>query len=436
MGTAEAAAENVSCENVENVENVENCDVTPPNAKVAPLSPVVQNCSQKVSNVLVDCSDDSENNVFIGDDAEKKVVHSRQNRQISDDLSHIMGQNGENDQFEAVEASSVVEVDVTENSACAVMVDSASGGKVVEFDLTTSSFLENVDSYCNTRATHGSIPSFESTTSSFLLNVNSFCNVAVNASKGDDNYSVMCEAEWVMTKRAMKAQADALAQSEACAVAENNEWCLCANDAVCFWCGLDDLCDLNCERGCLPASSTAVLGTPVQPAQPALPFPDMQSLADALPGCLCTRTELCSWCSNCVVMSSPPIPLENLWDHLKRVKYGERSRAEKRGFGSDAVQGSSTTVTFAHAFKQRAFKDSVNCDLAMKMKRIKISTNSNSMDGFNVPNTGEGCIAGNDENIALPVLALPGNGLSSGASDAAEFLRLQGDASPAASSEF
>ena len=111
------------------------------------------------------------------------------------------------------------------------------------------------------------------------------------------------------------------------------------------------------------------------------------------------------------------------------MKYGYRSRAAKRGFGSDAEQGTSTKVSFDYALKQRAFKDSVDCDLAMKLKQIKIPpTPTIGFNAIDVSHIVGGSFAGNDENIASIPQALPWNGLSSGTSDSAEFLKLLGDA--------
>ena len=194
---------------------------------------------------------------------------------------------------------------------------------------------------------------------------------------------------------------------------------------MCFRCGLSDVPDCYWEHGCalenMPTAATTSsdLGTP---AQPALLFPEMLSLADALPGCLCTSKELCSWCSNSLIASSPPIPLENLWDHLKSVKYGSKSRAAKRSFGSDAEQDSSTKVSFDQMFKRRAFKDSIEYDLAMKKKRVKLAlTSSDGFDVFNGSNTFGGSFDGNDENIASIPQALSENELSTGTSNSAEF---------------
>ena len=118
---------------------------------------------------------------------------------------------------------------------------------------------------------------------------------------------------------------------------------------------------------------------------------------------------------------SAPIPLKDLWEHLKNVKYGSKSRAEKRCFGSDAEQGSHTKVTFDSAFKRHAFKESIDYNLAGEMKKIKISTTPddclNAFFGARTPR----CSAGNDENNASLSNALYGNGSSSGTSDSAEL---------------
>ena len=232
---------------------------------------------------------------------------------------------------------------------------------------------------------------------------------------------IMCQAEWFSTKHTLRMQSETQLMM---AVIGDNAWCTCSDVVGCFWCGLSDMPDNFWDHGCtMPATTMpttpADLGTP---AQPALLCPDVLSLADALPGCLCTSQELCSWCSFSLVASSPPIPLENHWEHLKSVKYGGKSRAAKRCFSSDAEQGSSTKVTFSNAFNRHAFKDSIDFDLATKMKRVKItSTLSDSRATFTGSHTYGRSSAGNDENIALPHHALPGNGSSSGTSCSAEF---------------
>ena len=290
-------------------------DFHPDEANLEILSVLVPNSPEKGSIGIIDTTNDSKVEMFIPEKAEINLNEAVENPS-----------NSSNFQVNArAEPLNGPATSPNQVSTC-------------EFDSTSSSFLENIDSFTmplsNSNASAAStvpspVHSFDSTSSSFMTSVNAFCGAA---SLEASNLAT-CSAEWMDTKRV--------------------KW---SYEAV-----------SKMSIPCPPLASSLATA----PAQLSLPAPQQAlpavKLFGELPGCGCLRYERCSLCCWSEKQETA-IPVNKLWDHLVSLTQHCVGRAGKRR---------AEQVSFSNAFTNYDLRKSGVLDISAKLKKVRISCDDN-----------------------------------------------------------
>ena len=241
---------------------------------------------------------------------------------------------------------------------------------VVEFDSTTSSFLENVNSFCLDQNLPPPAPEnpsvelleFNSTTSSYLANINSYCAgpaelTSASSENSDDptsdEHQVICVAEWMETKPLQALQPSL----SVCGLTNASNI-----DAACFG-------ELNSDK-----------------------FNSF--VASAMPGCLCTLHESCVTCGlNDPCPADPPAVEVGLWDHLVAISRCSFSSSMKR----KALKSPQADCPRSRSLSQESLID--------PLKKLKLFGESSSVPSSSVPHASdpsENGMNASSSNLGLP----------------------------------
>ena len=259
---------------------------------------------------------------------------------------------------------------------------------VVEgFESTTSSFMENVNSFCLTQSRADPPPTpeeshlleFNSTTSSYLANINSYCDAVQlstelsSALNSSDMPAVeppfVCRAEWLTGKHKLSI--------------------------------LSRMSDVGGTQGSQNAVNEAIdLGESE--------FDNFNAcISSYLPGCACLMDELCVACVKHENIGHEPAAhpmLHGLWDHLVAISRTSFARLPKR------KAGEAPTTT------RRPDPPLSPESLSKEFKKMKLLENQDiSTPGPSVPHTGVPSVNGvflSSQNLSLPDSLLQEHGVS------------------------
>ena len=243
------------------------------------------------------------------------------------------------------------------------------------FQSTTSSYLLNVDSYCQSQI----VPSFDTTTSSYLLNGDSFCadDLSDEWSEIGPNISLplpktVCVVEWMWGKRLLNS-------SSSGAVAKM--YMFGASGPT-----------VTTDKRVAPTNCASLI-----PASPSLEW-SVSLVNETLPGCLCLEKESCTACTS--------LPLDqDLWSHLAQIKksyQAKESAAKRKRFDDDEDDDDGLMVVIG-GFRNMSLKKSTAVELSETFKRLRVDPQvrstyvlSLSRNPCDATCTCDGCSARND----------------------------------------